>query len=127
METTLVLVKPDAVKRGLIAEILGRFERRGFQFQTGAADLKVLAVSRLLLDNIENIKRAVEIASGSVKLTAGRSIPWIVSDAAGAAISIGCSPFKPNVWWPKTTPSPSAINGGNSINPAGATRWRARP
>ena len=32
------------------------FERRGFQFQTGAADLKVLAVSRLLLDNIENIK-----------------------------------------------------------------------
>jgi aminodeoxyfutalosine synthase len=32
------------------------FERRGFTFQTGAADLKVLAVSRLLLDNIENIK-----------------------------------------------------------------------
>ena len=32
------------------------FERRGFQFQTGAADLKVLAVSRLLLDNIANIK-----------------------------------------------------------------------
>ena len=32
------------------------FERRGFQFQTGAADLKMLAVSRLLLDNIPNIK-----------------------------------------------------------------------
>src|SRR3954447_5696935 len=32
------------------------FERRGFKFQTGAADLKMLAVSRLLLDNIENIK-----------------------------------------------------------------------
>ena len=32
------------------------FERRGFTFQTGAADLKVLAVSRLLLDNIPNIK-----------------------------------------------------------------------
>ena len=32
------------------------FERRGFEFQTGAADLKVLAVSRLLLDNIPNIK-----------------------------------------------------------------------
>ncbi len=28
-ETTLVLIKPDAVRRGLIAEILGRFERRG--------------------------------------------------------------------------------------------------
>jgi aminodeoxyfutalosine synthase len=32
------------------------FERRGFQFQTGAADLKMLAVSRLMLDNIPNIK-----------------------------------------------------------------------
>ena len=32
------------------------FERRGFKFQTGAADLKMLAVSRLLLDNISNIK-----------------------------------------------------------------------
>ena len=32
------------------------FERRGFKFQTGAEDLKMLAVSRLLLDNIEHIK-----------------------------------------------------------------------
>jgi len=32
------------------------FERRGFKFQTGVADLKVLAVSRLLLDNIANVK-----------------------------------------------------------------------
>jgi nucleoside-diphosphate kinase len=29
-ERTLVLIKPDAVRRGLIGEILGRFERRGF-------------------------------------------------------------------------------------------------
>jgi nucleoside-diphosphate kinase len=29
-ERTLVLVKPDAVRRGLVGEILGRFERRGF-------------------------------------------------------------------------------------------------
>jgi aminodeoxyfutalosine synthase len=32
------------------------FERRGFTFQTGAADLKMLAVSRLVLDNVPNIK-----------------------------------------------------------------------
>src|SRR6476646_3243555 len=32
------------------------FERRGVTFQTGAADLKMLAVSRLVLDNIPNIK-----------------------------------------------------------------------
>src|SRR6476620_10914624 len=32
------------------------FERRGFNFKTGHEDLKMLAVSRLLLDNIPNIK-----------------------------------------------------------------------
>jgi aminodeoxyfutalosine synthase len=32
------------------------FERRGFRHTTGAEDLKLIAVSRLLLDNIPNIK-----------------------------------------------------------------------
>lgn len=32
------------------------FERRGWRFTTGAEDLKVIAVSRLLLDNVANIK-----------------------------------------------------------------------
>ncbi|HXR12673.1 MAG TPA: aminofutalosine synthase MqnE [Gaiellaceae bacterium] len=32
------------------------FERRGFKFTTGADDLKMAAVSRLMLDNIPNIK-----------------------------------------------------------------------
>ena len=31
METTYVMIKPDGVQRGLIAEILGRFERKGLQ------------------------------------------------------------------------------------------------
>jgi nucleoside-diphosphate kinase len=33
VETTLVLIKPDAVRRGLVADILGRFERRGFRLR----------------------------------------------------------------------------------------------
>jgi nucleoside-diphosphate kinase len=32
-ETTLVLLKPDAVQRGLVSEIVGRFEQRGFHFR----------------------------------------------------------------------------------------------
>ena len=31
MEHTLILVKPDGVQRGLIGEIIGRFERRGLK------------------------------------------------------------------------------------------------
>jgi nucleoside-diphosphate kinase len=41
-ETTLVLIKPDAVARGLIAEILGRFERRGFRIR----GLRLLVLER---------------------------------------------------------------------------------
>ncbi len=32
-ETTLVIVKPDAVRRGLIGEILGRIERKGLRIE----------------------------------------------------------------------------------------------
>ena len=31
METTYVMIKPDGVQRGLIAEILGRFDRKGLK------------------------------------------------------------------------------------------------
>ena len=41
MERTLVLVKPDAVQRGLIAEVLSRFEGRG---------LKIVAMKMMQVD-----------------------------------------------------------------------------
>lgn len=34
-ERTLVICKPDAVERGLVGEIVGRFERRGFRLVAG--------------------------------------------------------------------------------------------
>jgi len=43
-ERTFVLLKPDAVQRGLIGEIVSRFERRGLKV-TG---LKLARVSRSL-------------------------------------------------------------------------------
>ena len=46
METTLVLVKPDGVQRGLVGELLGRFEKKGLQI----AGLKLSRLSRELLD-----------------------------------------------------------------------------
>ena len=40
VETTLVLVKPDGVRRGLCGEIVGRFERRGYELR-GARLLRI--------------------------------------------------------------------------------------
>ena len=42
MEKTLVLVKPDGVRRGLSGEIIARFEKRGLQIVA----LKLLQISR---------------------------------------------------------------------------------
>ena len=42
MQRTLVLAKPDAVQRGLIGEIIGRFERKGLK----VVGLRLLSVSR---------------------------------------------------------------------------------
>ena len=46
METTLVLIKPDAMQRGLAMEILSRLERRGLRI----AGLKLLQVDRALAE-----------------------------------------------------------------------------
>jgi len=41
-EKTLVLIKPDAIQRGLIGEIIGRFEKKG---------LKMVGVKMMALDD----------------------------------------------------------------------------
>ena len=42
-ERTLVLIKPDAVRRGLVGEILARFERKGLTID--AMDVRVVDAS----------------------------------------------------------------------------------
>ena len=43
-ERTLVLIKPDAVRRGLVGEILGRFERKGLAAGRTITDLTYVRV-----------------------------------------------------------------------------------
>jgi nucleoside-diphosphate kinase len=54
MERTLILVKPDGVQRGLIGEIVGRFERKG---------LKVIGL-RLLTVPTEMAERHYAVHAG---------------------------------------------------------------
>jgi nucleoside-diphosphate kinase len=46
MEQTVVLVKPDGVQRGLIGEIIGRFERKGLKL----AAIKMVGLDDAILD-----------------------------------------------------------------------------
>ncbi|MCL4339818.1 MAG: nucleoside-diphosphate kinase [Nitrososphaerota archaeon] len=46
MERTLIVIKPDAVKRGLVGTILSRFELKGFKI----IELKMITPSRELAE-----------------------------------------------------------------------------
>jgi nucleoside-diphosphate kinase len=46
VERTLIIVKPDGVQRGLIGQVLARFEARGFRF----AGLKLQSISHELAE-----------------------------------------------------------------------------
>jgi len=46
MERTFIMVKPDGVQRGLVGEIISRFEKRGFKL----VGLKLMQISRELAE-----------------------------------------------------------------------------
>jgi nucleoside-diphosphate kinase len=68
MERTLVLVKPDGVQRGLIGEILGRFERKGLK----VVGLRLLTVSREMAERHYAVHSGKHFYDGLVEfITAG--------------------------------------------------------
>lgn len=52
-EETLIIVKPDGVKRGLVGEILGRFEAKGFSVKK----LQMQTMSRSRAEEFYNVHR----------------------------------------------------------------------
>ncbi len=53
MNRTLVIFKPDSVERGLVGELLGRFERKGLRIV--AAELRVLDAETLARHYAEHV------------------------------------------------------------------------
>ncbi|MCB8816753.1 nucleoside-diphosphate kinase [Desulfosporosinus shakirovi] len=46
MERTFIMLKPDAVQRGLVGEVINRFEKKGFKL----AGMKLIQVDRALAE-----------------------------------------------------------------------------
>jgi len=68
MERTLVLVKPDGVQRGLIGEIIGRFERKGLK----VVGLRLLGVPREMAERHYAVHAGRHFYAGLVEfITAG--------------------------------------------------------
>lgn len=63
MERTLIILKPDAVQRGLTGEIISRFERRGLK----VVALKMLQVDRELAEEHYDVHRERPFFAGLVE------------------------------------------------------------
>jgi nucleoside-diphosphate kinase len=68
MQRTLVLAKPDAVQRGLIGEVIGRFERKGLK----VVGLRLLSVPREMAERHYAVHAGKHFYSGLVEfITSG--------------------------------------------------------
>jgi nucleoside-diphosphate kinase len=91
MERTLILVKPDGVQRGLIGEIVGRFERRGLQL----IGMKFIQMSTELAETHYGIHKDRPFYADLVRyITSGPVVAmvWEGKNAVAAArITIGAT------------------------------------
>jgi nucleoside-diphosphate kinase len=97
-EETLVIVKPDAVRRGLIGEVLTRVERKGLRIE----EMRLMRVTRDLAEQLYTEHRAKQffeelvgfITSGSVVVArvVGEQAVTVVRALMGATDPIQAAP-----------------------------------
>jgi nucleoside-diphosphate kinase len=74
MERTLVIVKPDGVQRGLIGEIIQRFEKRGMRIVA----LKMMQVSRDLAEQHYGVHKGKFFYEGLVSYISSSPVAVMV-------------------------------------------------
>ncbi|MBX5456792.1 MAG: nucleoside-diphosphate kinase [Thermogemmatispora sp.] len=75
MERTLIIIKPEGVQRGLIGQILARFEQRGLKF----VGLKMLQMSPALAEEHYAVHKGKPFYTGLVKhITSGPVVVGVV-------------------------------------------------
>ena len=84
MQRTLVLAKPDAVQRGLIGEILGRFERKGLK----VAGLRLLTVPREMAEEHYAVHAGKHFYAGLVEFITSGPVAAIALDGPDAIATV---------------------------------------
>ena len=98
MERTLVIIKPDAVQRGLIGEIINRFERRGLKL----AGMKLIHIDEELANRhyavhkgkpfFDSLIRYITSAPVVVMVLEGNKAIQVVRNTMGATHPVDATP-----------------------------------
>lgn len=112
-ERTFIAIKPDGVQRGLVGEIIGRFERKGFKL----VGLKQLTPSRELAESHYGVHRERPFFAGLVSfITSGPvvAMAW-EGDGVIAAARLMIGATKPLEAAPGTIRGDLAVNIGRNV------------
>ena len=80
MERTLVIVKPDAVQRGLIGEIVARFERRGLRI----VGMKLMRIDDALAKRHYGVHEGKPFFDGLITYITSAPVVVMVLEGPGA-------------------------------------------
>ena len=84
MERTFVMVKPDGVQRGLIGEIIGRFERRGLKI----VGLKMVQVSNELARQHYAVHEGKPFFAGLISYITSAPVVAMVVEGTNAVVAV---------------------------------------
>jgi nucleoside-diphosphate kinase len=112
-ERSFIAIKPDGVQRGLVGEILGRFERKGFKL----VGLKQLIPSRELAESHYGVHSERPFFAGLVEFITSGPVVAMVWEGEGVIASarklIGAT--KPLEAEPGTIRGDLAVNIGRNV------------
>jgi nucleoside-diphosphate kinase len=83
VERTFIAIKPDGVQRGLISEIIGRFERKGFTL----VGMKFMQVSRELAEQHYAVHKERPFFAGLVDFIVSGPVVAMVWEGDGVVAS----------------------------------------
>jgi nucleoside-diphosphate kinase len=83
VERTFIAIKPDGVQRGLISEIIGRFERKGFTL----VGMKFMQVSRELAEQHYAVHKERPFFAGLVEFITSGPVVAMVWEGEGVVAS----------------------------------------
>ncbi len=83
MERTFIMIKPDGVQRGLVGEVIGRFEAKGFTL----VGLKLMSVSKELAEEHYDVHKERPFFGSLVEFICSSPVVAMVWEGEGVVAS----------------------------------------